>query len=165
MSAIAKFKLVTANSAAELSAMVQALIDPTFSSGLIGITGPPAVNDSLRIGVDTYTFVAHQSAPFQVAIGASPADTAANLASKINANSRSVSARNVLSEVQLTSKVADELPVLTESAGNVAVSPGGTLVMDATKWQPLGDVGIQTCWNASNLPQHQVFSQTMVEYA
>jgi hypothetical protein len=86
----------------------------------------PVAAETVTVGPDTWTFVAVDSGPFQVAIGADANATGANLAVAITSESTiSVSASNVGGVVTLTAPVpgaSGDAIALAEAATNVAVS-------------------------------------------
>lgn len=105
------------------------VIPGTKASGTITISDVPTANDTVTVGSSTYTFKAEAAADGDVAIGATAAASAKNLADAINEAEESVTAEAVEGVVTITAAstgTAGNSIALATTGSDIAVS-GATL--------------------------------------
>lgn len=119
------------------------------AAGTITFTGLPVANETITVRGVVYTFKAAASLATEITIGADATATAANTASKIDANDSLVDAVNVLGVVTISAANTGEYGnayTLAEAATNTAVS-GATLSGGVDKVVITGD-GVDALGNA-----------------
>ncbi len=119
------------------------------AAGTITFTGLPVANETITVRGVVYTFKAAASLATEITIGADATATAANTASKIDANDLLVDAVNVLGVVTISAANTGEYGnayTLAEAATNTTVS-GANLTGGVDKVVITGD-GVDALGNA-----------------
>ena len=121
-----------------LSSEVELFAATTVATGTLELTGVIALGKVVTIDSETYTFVAAEAAPFEVTVGATDAESFANLLAAINDDSALVTAVLNLTTITLTTILQGTSAnyTLTTDAAGITVSgallTGGTTVFSLT---------------------------------
>jgi hypothetical protein len=102
---------------------------------MLGFTGLPAVGDTVSIGQKKYSFQAKLTGPYQVKIGADPAEMAANLAKAVNASGTAgveYSSGTAINDMASASNTAGSPVVVLDGLG----IPGGSGIAVAAATGP-----------------------------
>lgn len=133
------------------------------ASGTITLTGLPVADETVTVNGQIFVWKASASTALQVTIGADGPGSAANLNTKINDNSTSVTssvAAGVITVFALAAGAAGNAVTLTEASSNLTVS-GATLSggVDAQKGMLMNrPLQIQNTWTG------KVFVRAIAKY-